>query len=141
MKQRSVLLLVLWLFLSPFAFAGSPSGLWTTIDDKTGKKRAIVLVSVINNTLTARIVRVYHQPGDTGLCSKCPGAFKGKPIKGIQFVWGLKGHGKNKWEGGRILDPKTGKIYHVKMTLKGKKLHVRAYVGFSVIGRNQVWIR
>lgn len=126
----------------PLAFAGqSPAGTWTTIDDKTGTKRAVVRVSVSGGTLNGTIVKVFPQPGDTGICSKCPGAFKGKKIAGLTFLWGLKDEGNGEWSGGSILDPKTGKVYKAKVTLKGNKLYVRGYVGVSLLGRTQVWVR
>lgn len=132
------------LLFTPLAFAvssGSPAGTWATIDDQTGKKRAIVHVSVSGGTLSATIAKVFPQPGDTGICSKCPGGFKDKPIQGLQIVWGLKDKGNGVWEGGQILDPKNGKVYRAKMTLEGNKLYVRGYVGISVLGRTQVWVR
>lgn len=126
----------------PFALAGSsPAGTWTTIDDKTGSKRAVVNMSVSGGTLSGTIVKVIPQPGDTGICSKCPGAFKGKKIQGLRFVWGLKDEGNGVWSGGQILDPKTGKIYKAKVTMAGNKLNVRAFVGMSLLGRTQVWVR
>jgi uncharacterized protein (DUF2147 family) len=123
------------------AAAGSPAGTWTTIDDKTGQKRAVVNLTVSGGTLNGTIVKVYPQAGDTGICDKCPGAFKGKPIAGIGFVWGLKDEGNGVWSGGSILDPKSGKVYKAKMTLSGNKLYVRGYVGVSVLGRTQTWVR
>lgn len=121
--------------------AASPAGTWTTIDDKTGQKRAVVNISVSGGTLSGTIVKVYPQPGDTGICHNCPGAFKGKKIQGLRFVWGLKDKGNGVWDGGSILDPKTGKIYRAKMTLEGNKLYVRGYVGVSMLGRTQTWVK
>ncbi|KTC81469.1 DUF2147 domain-containing protein [Legionella brunensis] len=142
MRQwKALLAFVLTVFFIPAALAISPAGTWTTIDDKTGQKRAVVRLSVSGGTLNGTIVKIYPQPGDTGICSKCPGGFKGKPIQGLQFVWGLKDKGNGEWEGGQILDPKTGKVYRAKMTLKGNKLYVRGYVGVSALGRTQVWVR
>ncbi|MDX1838031.1 DUF2147 domain-containing protein [Legionella taurinensis] len=132
--------LVMMLFV-PAVMAASPAGTWTTIDDVTGKKRAVVRINVSGNTLSGTIVKVYPQAGDTGICSKCPGGFKGKPIQGLRFVWGLKDKGNGEWDGGQILDPKTGKVYRAKMSLKGNKLYVRGYVGVSALGRTQVWVR
>jgi uncharacterized protein (DUF2147 family) len=123
------------------AAAGSPAGTWTTIDDKTGAKRAVVSLSVSGGTLNGTIVKVYPQAGDTGICTNCPGAFKGKKIQGLGFVWGLKDEGNGVWSGGKILDPKTGKIYKAKMTMKGNKLYVRGYIGVSALGRTQTWVR
>lgn len=125
----------------PLAMAASPAGTWTTIDDKTGAKRAVVSVSVSGGTMHGTIVKVYPQAGDTGVCSKCPGAFKGKKIQGLGFLWGLKDKGNGVWDGGSILDPKTGKVYRAKATLQGNKLLVRGYVGVSALGRTQTWVR
>ena len=126
----------------PIAMAQqSPAGLWTTIDDKTNEKRAVVKLVVNNGVLSGTIVRVYPKPGDTGICMNCPGQFKDKPMIGMEFVWGLKEKHPNYWYGGHIIDGKTGKIYRVKMTVKGNKLHVRGYIGLSMLGRTQVWER
>lgn len=121
--------------------AASPIGEWTTIDDKTDAKRALVTVSMSGDTLSGTIIKVFPQPGDTGICSKCPGEFKDKKVQGLRFLWGLKSDGHGEWTGGSILDPKTGKIYSAKATLKGNKLYVRGYLGISLLGRTQVWVR
>lgn len=138
---RRILIVVLAMLFIPLAYAQSVEGRWTTIDDKTGKKRSIVNLSVSDGTLKGTIVKVFKQSGDTGKCSKCPGSFKDKPIKGLQFIWGLKQKDPNTWTDGKILDPKTGKIYNAKIMLKGTKLYVRGYIGLSMLGRTQVWVR
>lgn len=125
----------------PLVFAGSVAGTWTTIDDKTGEKRAVVRISDSGGTLTGTIVKVFPQPGDTGMCNNCSGSFKGKKVLGLNFLWGLKPDGDNEWSGGSILDPKTGKVYKAKVSLKGNKLYVRGYIGVSLLGRTQVWVR
>lgn len=127
----------------PIAIASSqsPAGTWTTIDDKTGEKRAVVNLTVSNGTLNGTIVKVYQQTGDTGICTKCPGEFKDKNIIGLSFLWGLKDQGNGVWSGGSILDPKTGKIYKAKVTLEGNKLYVRGYIGVSLLGRTQTWVK
>ena len=116
-------------------------GQWTTVDDKTGQKRAVVELFMKDNLLNGKIIKVYRQKGDTGLCQKCNPPFKNKPIEGLEFMWGLKSDGNGNWIGGQILDAKTGKIYNAKLTLKGDKLYVRGYVGFALLGRTQVWAR
>jgi uncharacterized protein (DUF2147 family) len=142
MRQwKPVLAFMMMILIIPFAKAQSPAGTWTTIDDVTGKKRSVVSLVVSGNTLTGTIMKVYPQPGDTGMCNNCPGAFKGKPVKGLQFLWGLKDDGNGQWSGGHILDPKTGKVYKAKITLEGNKLNVRGYVGFSLLGRTQTWVK
>ena len=143
MKQlRNIIVTFVALLFVPLAFAASPTGTWTTIDDSDGQKRALVRVYESGGKLYGKIVKVIRKrPGDTGMCTNCPGKFKGKKIQGLTFMWGLKKSGPNEWTGGRILDPKKGKIYRAKVTLKGNKLYVRGYVGVSMLGRTQVWVR
>jgi uncharacterized protein (DUF2147 family) len=138
---KSLLAFFFALVYMPIAMAASPAGNWTTIDDKTGKKRAVVRINVSGDKLTGTILKVYKQAGDTGKCKKCPGSFKNKPVQGLRFVWGMKRTGPNSWGGGRIIDPKNGKIYRCKITQKGNKLYVRGYIGISLLGRTQTWVR
>lgn len=140
-RWKSLVIVMLLAIGITHAWAKSPVGSWTTIDDVTGKPRADVKVSVVNGLLNGTIVRVYAQVGDTGLCHDCPGEFKDKPVKGLQFLWGLKEESDGQWSGGQILDPKTGKIYRAKLNLEGDKLLVRGYIGISLLGRTQTWVK
>ena len=141
MKIRKIMLSLSFVFAATALWASSPVGLWTTIDDKTGAKRGEVEIYEKNNTLYGRILKVYPHPGDTGVCHKCPGKFKDKPIEGLRFLWGLHHKGYGEWDKGYILDPKTGHVYRAKIRLKGDKLYVRGYKGISILGRTQIWVR
>ena len=141
-RKIQVILVGFAMLYLPFAAASTPAGRWITVDDKTGKKRAEIQLTVTpEGVMYGTIDRTYPEPGDTGICGPCPGEFKDKPIQGLRFIWGLveKSHGN--WEDGHILDAKSGTIYRVKMTQKGDKLYVRGYIGFSLLGRTQVWTR
>jgi uncharacterized protein (DUF2147 family) len=47
-----------------------------------------------------------------------------------------------KYAGANILDPESGKEYQCQMWLEGNsRLIVRGFIGFSMIGRSQVWER
>ena len=116
-------------------------GNWAVVDDKTGEKRAVLHFVIKDGTLSGTIESVYAQAGDTGVCSACPGDFKDKLIQGLEIVWGLKEGNDGEWDGGRILDAQMGKIYRVKMSMKGDKLYVRGYIGLAMLGRTQVWER
>lgn len=135
--------LLLMVFYLPLAIAASqsPVGNWVTVDDKTGEKRALVTIYESGSVLSGVIDKIFPQPGDTGICENCPGEFKGKKVKGLNFIWGLKKEGDNEWGDGSILDPKSGKIYRAKITLQGDKLLVRGYLGISLLGRTQIWHR
>jgi len=119
----------------------SIEGRWVTVDEKTGERRAVLNLTIENKTLHGNIVSVFPKPGDTGICSKCPGEFKDKKILGLQIVWGLKEKKPGAWVDGHILDAQAGKIYRVKMTVKKNKLYVRGFVGVAFLGRTQIWER
>jgi uncharacterized protein (DUF2147 family) len=140
---------VLWIVLSlmatvVYADAGSPAGLWRTVDDKTGKERALIRIVENNGVYEGRVEKIYSQPDDDPqhLCRKCEGARKDQPIIGMNILWGLRQDG-DQYTGGEILDAKEGKIYRCKMKLleSGRKLEVRGYIGVSLFGRSQTWSR
>jgi uncharacterized protein (DUF2147 family) len=141
-----VLLLVLPLAaLSSAAFAqNTPVGKWRTIDDKTGNVKSVVeITETANGTLQGRVLQVLDSDkGPHPLCDACKGANHGKPIEGMVIAWGLRREG-GAWDDGKIMDPKNGKVYSAKMTPVdgGKKLEVRGYLGFSLLGRTQTWVR
>jgi uncharacterized protein (DUF2147 family) len=60
----------------------------------------------------------------------------------MEILRGMRANG-SAWSGGEILDPETGKTYRAKMKLSdgGDKLIVRGYIGISLFGRSQTWIR
>ena len=122
----------------------SPAGKWKTIDDVTGKEKSIVTIWEDNGKIFGKVETVIEHPGETPkkICDECPGDLKGQPIEGLRIMWDLQKDGDT-WSGGQILDPKNGKVYKCKIWLedKGKKLMVRGYIGFSLLGRSQEWIR
>lgn len=119
-----------------------PVGRWKTIDDKTGHAKAIVEIHESNGELNGRIVEIFHPPAPNPLCLKCTGALKNKPVMGMRILWGMRQNG-SEWTGGRVLDPESGNIYRCTITLEngGKALRVRGYVGLSVFGRTEKWVR
>ncbi|MCC4606514.1 DUF2147 domain-containing protein [Xanthomonas campestris] len=123
----------------------SPVGRWKTIDDETGKPKSVVQIEqAANGTLSGKVVEILQSAkGPNPLCDKCEGERKGKPIKGMTILWGLKADGTAVWDGGSVLDPAKGKTYKAKITLTegGKKLQMRGYVGIEALGRTQTWVR
>ncbi len=122
----------------------SPVGLWRTIDDKTGKEKSLVRIVEANGELRATIEKLFREPHEepNPNCDKCPGERKNKPVLGMMIMTGLKKSG-SEYDGGEILDPANGKTYRVKMWTAegGKKLNVRGFIGVSLLGRTQVWVR
>jgi uncharacterized protein (DUF2147 family) len=58
------------------------------------------------------------------------------------ILTGMKKNGPE-YNGGEILDPDTGWVYRCKMRLaeNGSKLILRGYLGVSLLGRSQTWLR
>ncbi len=116
---------------------------WKTIDDKTKQPKAIVKFTELKNgTLNANIQNILT-PGEENACKKCEGPYHNKSLKGLTIVHNLKHSEGQQYEGGSILDPQSGKTYKLKAEIAegGKKLNLRGYIGISVLGRNQTWIR
>lgn len=121
-------------------------GYWTTISDKTHKPSSVIQLSVKNNRLVGKVVKGLEKkkPGEGDkYCVHCPLPFKDKKVIGLEFMWGLKQSDPRHWEGGQVLDPESGHIYSVNASLSedGKKLMMRGYIGFSLFGRTQTWLR
>ena len=128
---------------SAIAATDSPAGLWQTIDDKSGKPRSLIRITEQDGEYSA-VVEKGLLPTDNGekVCEKCTDARKGQKIIGMTIAQGLKKRGDH-YDGGEILDPENGKIYKCKMKLDdaGNQLEVRGYIGFSLLGRSQMWTR
>ncbi len=139
---------VILCFLTFFSYLAiaeniSPTGLWKTVDDVTGKPRSLIRINDKNGELIATIEKGLL-PTDTpnDVCDKCSDERKGKPIIGMVIMGAMK-HKGDYYEGGHILDPNNGKIYRCKLKLDetGKKLEVRGFIGISLFGRSQIWTR
>lgn len=116
-------------------------GKWKTIDDETGKPKSIVEVFEKSGKIYAKIIHIIDAENRNRVCEKCEGDDKNKPILGLTIIKGLTKDG-NEFNGGKIVDPKNGKSYKCSISLeKNDKLKVRGYIGFSLIGRSQYWIR
>lgn len=130
-----------FLLISQISFSQTILGKWTTIDDETGNKKAVVEIFEDQGKLFGKIIEILEADKKKQRCTKCEGTDKDKPILGLTIIKGLIKNGSS-YEGGEITDPKNGKIYRCKISLEGKeKLIVRGYLGISLFGRSQTWVR
>lgn len=75
------------------------------------------------------------------ICETCTGKSKGKPIIGLVIIKNIKKDGGQN-NGGTIIDPENGQTYKCYLELINyNRLKVRGYLGFSLFGRAQYWIR
>lgn len=122
----------------------SPVGRWVTIDDDTGEPKSIVEITLTQGNLEGKVAEILTEPdGPEGhICKECEDERHNQPILGMLIMWGYEQDGES-WRGGEILDPNNGEIYSSKLVVdeQGKHLRVRGYIGFSLLGRTQVWIR
>lgn len=142
--RSAMIAAVLMLAATPACAAShSPVGVWQTISDVTHKPTSLVKITEVNGTLQGKVLKVLHSDqGPHPICNKCEGKRKNQPVEGMTILWGMHKDGDD-WDGGHILDPEKGETY--KCTLhtidNGAKLKVRGYIGFSLFGRTQTWIR
>jgi len=124
------------------AAASSPVGLWHTVDDKTGRETGTVRIFANNGMLYGTIEHIDDPARAKLTCIHCTDDRKDKPLIGLNFLRGLKPDGTG-WSGGTVVDPETGSIYRSSMKLEdgGQKLLVRGYLGISLFGRSQTWLR
>ena len=142
MTLRATLITVL---VAAAALAGAPTGpvgRWKTYDDKTGALHGLVEITEEQGVLKGRILKSYDPLKPNPTCDSCEGERKGQPVLGMVFLWGLTKQDEE-FKGGFILDPDNGKVYKAKVRVDegGKKLLVRGFIGISLIGRTQTWVR
>ena len=139
--MKKSILFGLFFMLTSLMYAQSPIGTWKTIDDETKQAKSYVEIFEKDGKLYGKVTKILTKGKENAVCSDCSGALKNKPILGMQILSGMKKDGKE-WNGGKILDPNSGKEYKAKMSLNGSdKLDVRGYIGISLVGRTQTWQR
>jgi uncharacterized protein (DUF2147 family) len=123
-------------------------GIWHTTDDKS-----IVEVYKKKDAYFAKVVSLkepnWPANDEKGMGGKPKNdrnnpkpELRNRAIAGLEFMNDFSYAGKNRWTDGKIYDPEVGKTYSCKMTLVNpKKLEVRGYVGFSLLGRTVEWTR
>jgi uncharacterized protein (DUF2147 family) len=131
------------LLLSLFLLLQTPSveGTWVNIDDETGQAKSEIELYVEQGKLYGRVLRLLLPEDQGKKCVNCKGSDKNKPIEGLLIVRGLSRE-NTAWTNGKIMDPANGKSYDCTIRLEDPNtLNVRGFLGFSFLGRTQVWKR
>ncbi|CAB3773673.1 DUF2147 domain-containing protein [Paraburkholderia humisilvae] len=144
LREATVASMVLISSTAAFAQSDSPVGTWQTIDDHTHQPKALVQITQDENgVLSGKVIKSLNPNEPPGRrCTECTDARKDQLILGMTIIDDMKKDG-DVWDGGQILDPENGKLYKCKMHTEdgGQKLVVRGYIGVSLLGRSQTWIR
>jgi uncharacterized protein (DUF2147 family) len=123
--------------LAGIAAADSPLvGIWMT-EPKDG----LVQISVdANGVVEGRIVGGAHP---TRKDEKNPDTSKrDQLLRGQLILHDMHAEDGAHWSKGTIYDPDSGRTYSAKMELLDPEhLKVRGFIGFSLLGRSQVWTR
>lgn len=121
----------------------SPVGTWRSVDDKSGETKAEIRIVENGGLVSGRIVkRLGKDAKPDAVCEECKDERKGQPLDGLEIIRNVrKAEGKDVWEGGKILDPESGREYTARLTPieGGKRLEVRGSIG--PFGRTQTWVR
>ena len=139
---RSALAAAMLVLAPATALAQTPVGSWRTFDDTNGRESGVVVIQDQGGVLSGRVTAITDPQQAARVCELCTDARKGQPILGMTILTGIRADGAA-WDGGQILDPKTGSVYRCSMKLEdgGAKLVVRGYIGVSLFGRSQTWLR
>ena len=143
MRFLAALLLLVPLLVWAQEQGASPIGLWRTIDDATGKPRALVRLYEQDGKIFGRVEQslVPDEPPDQ-VCDRCTDERRGLRKLGLVIVRNMQPDG-DVWSGGDILDPDNGKVYSCRLRVvdDNRSLEVRGFIGISLLGRTQMWER
>jgi len=142
MKNLIIILIIIFLcYLSCFATSDTNpiSGLWLSQN-----KDAIIEIFSRNDLFFGKIVWLEEPLNEMGNPKKDienpDPALRNRQIWGLEILQNFE-QKKNKWKGGSIYDPESGKTYSCTMKLKGNYLYIRGFIGISLLGRTEVWSR
>ena len=121
-------------------------GLWEQVDEKSGKLQALIrIVEHPSGRYQGFVEKLFIAAGEDPQprCEDCTDERKNQPVLGMRIISELKRTGTNSFSDGEILDPDSGDTYRLKITVMdgGGKLDVRGFIGISLFGRSQVWLR
>jgi uncharacterized protein (DUF2147 family) len=138
---RLTLLALLGLSLAPAALSADDQAAQILGNWLTEPRDGIILISLASDgSYQGRIVggndphRLdQHNPDQ---------ARRSQTLLGQTILQGMKYDGQGKWSGGSIYDPDSGRTYKCRLErLDQDRLQVRGFIGFSLLGRSQVWTR
>ena len=137
------------LFIIHCSLCAAFTGYYQTIDDETDKPKSIIALykykeSDNKEKLGGRIIALYGEDGKVSetmfepkrVADKVQGSPK---MAGLDIIWDME-QNDDEYENGRIMDPKTGKVYRsVIWQLKDEPNQLRVRGKIGPFGRTQTW--
>ena len=130
--MRKILFLLALMLIAAEGFAQDILGTWVT---ESGDAQVEIYQS--GNTVNGKIVWLEKGPETTD-SHNTDEKLRSRKLMGVNILSGLTKK-KDKWEGGKIYNPKNGKNYKCSIWLEGNELKVRGYIGF--LYETQTWKR
>ncbi len=141
-KWSRLLLMGMLVMISFTVQSQSVFGKWKTIDDRTGKPKAIISIYKKAGLMYGHVVQILEKGREKALCIKCDDELKDKPIVGMTIIDAAEEHDDGKWKGKTLFDPEQAMTFRCKIWLNPEnsdELKVRGYLAF--IYRTQTWLR
>ncbi|WKC75555.1 DUF2147 domain-containing protein [Borreliella yangtzensis] len=127
------------------SFEDEVLGYWVGYDDVSNIKNSVIYIYKYNGEVYGRILMIIkdgkrydaeNPSGDTVV------GFENLAIEGLDFMWGLKySYDSKKWDRGKIIDPKNGKIYNSEMRVDSKTGNLITKGKVWIFGRSKIWTR
>ena len=141
--KKYICMLLMMVAMSANAQLSAILGEWKTVDDKTGDSFSIISIYQGKDGLFhGKIAKMLV--GEPGLrCEACREEDHNALLEGLVIIRGMSfNKEKNQLEGGKVLEPETGKFYYGKIYPKDGKLVLRGSLDKrGIFGRSQTWIR
>ncbi len=134
--------------LAPWAAqpAGVRSGVLGDWQDPTG---SVIRIGSCGNQICLRLIELSPSAPATTDIHNPDASLRRRALCGLKIGSGFTLRDSVHANGGTLYDPKTGKTYHGSMTAAGSatgnsagaRLELRGYVGISIFGESQTWVR
>ncbi len=137
MTKHFSLLLGFLLLGSPILLAQADVLLGEWINEK---KDARIKIYKLGNIYNGRIT--WGEGENSKDVKNLDPKLRSRELVGSSILIGFTYSGDNTWVDGTIYDPREGKTYSCKITLKNKNtISIRGFVGISMFGRSEEWSR
>ncbi|NHF59351.1 DUF2147 domain-containing protein [Flavobacteriaceae bacterium TP-CH-4] len=135
-------LVLLTIFSISTSYGQGIFGKWKTIDDRTGKPKAVIDIYEKDGLMYGHVLEILEKGKEDSLCTKCDGDRKNKPVVGMTIIEAAEEKSEGVYKGDTLFDPEQAMTFRCKIWLNpdnSDELKVRGYLAF--LYRTQTWLR